>query len=80
MSGLQAVAKEVEAIMKGVEVEAENLLPGQGADKGRNGRHSTKDTDAQPLRERLLDSWNGQVYPCNHTYWAMLAQAHQNWG
>lgn len=57
-AALQEVAKEVEAIMKDVTNLADNMLPGQGPDKG---VRSVQEVDAQPLRERLLNSWNGKV-------------------
>lgn len=43
--------------MRDVAISAENLLPGQDV----TSKHSRDDSEAQPLHERLLKSWNGQV-------------------
>ena len=65
---MQEVAKEVEAIMKGVNDMAENMLPGNIADKAPR-RRAHQDDNAQPLKERLLESWNGQVGAQYDAHW-----------
>ena len=57
-AALQGIAKEVDAIMKDVTSMADCMLPGQEQDPEVRGRQGN---DAQPLQERLLNSWNGKV-------------------
>ena len=65
---MQDTAAQVAAMTAELNRLADNMLPKEEEQKGKEGRKFKQDSQQhKDLRQRLVDSWDGKVLPCSRT-------------